>query len=301
MAVKKAVTMLEMIIVIVILGIVASIGSEIILKLYASYIRSRAIYQLEAQTELTLEQIARRLQYRIKASTIARRVNAGAPISFVPPATATSNESILEWIGYSNESLIGTPNPGWSGFIDLDHINTSRGARTFRTHDSSLIQAGTIMNALTNGRVTLNAGSEAALVFQAPYAATDFGWNAANNNVDGIATLKVRQTAANIFTISNDANIPDEISEHYYLAHSAYAILPGTFSNTDFNLILRYNYQPWLGDNYGNGQVATLAEHVSLFQFKQDDEVIRLKLCLHENNTTGTGDRIAICKEKVVF
>ena len=59
---KKAVTMLEMIMVIVVLGIVASIGSEIILNLYNSYIRSRAVYQLEAQTELTLEQIARRLQ-----------------------------------------------------------------------------------------------------------------------------------------------------------------------------------------------------------------------------------------------
>ena len=297
---KKAATMLEMIMVIVVLGIVASIGSEIILNLYNNYIRSRAVYQLEAQTELTLEQIARRLQYRIKASTIAR-TQAGA---FVSLAGANNAHSILEWIGYSNESFIGTPNPGWSGFIDLDHPQTSRANGTLRTHDSNLAQAGAIMTALTGGRVALGVGSEAALIFHAPTAIADFGWGAGNVNADGAATLLVRQNAANpaVFNIAEPAaNLPNEISEHYYLAHSAYAIVPSAFGVTNFNLILRYNYQPWLGNNFTNGTAAILAQNVSLFQFKQDDEVIRLKLCLHDNALTGTGDRIAICKERVVY
>ena len=288
-----------MIMVIVVLGIVASIGSEIILNLYNSYIRSRAVYQLEAQTELTLEQIARRLQYRIKASTIAR-TQAGA---FVSLAGANNAHSILEWIGYSNESFIGTPNPGWSGFIDLDHPQTSRANRTLRTHDSNLTQVTAVMNALTNGRVTLGAGHEAALIFHAPTAIADFGWGNVNNT-DGTATLLVRQNAANaaVFDIAEPAaNLPNEISEHYYLAHSAYAIVPSAFGVTNFDLILRYNYQPWLNDEFANGATATLAQNVSLFQFKQDDEVIRLKLCLHDNALTGTGDRIAICKERVVY
>jgi len=298
---KKAFTMIELVMVIVILGIVASIGSEIVLSLYNNYLRTRTINQLEIQTEIVLEQIAKRLQYRIKLSTIARRGNG----TFIPLSNSDNSYAIIEWIGYSNESLLSAP-PGWSGFIDLNDGNTTR--PRLKTSDSNLSFASDTMSALTNGSIDLTAGREAALIFQTVYNAVDFGWDQNNNNTDGIATVKVTRNVGNIdiLEISNDTNIPDEIYEHYFLAHSAYAIVPSNFNSTDFNLTLRYNYQPWLGQNYDSNLVntygnSTLAEHVSLFQFKQDDTVIRLKLCLHDNNETGTGDRIAICKEKVVY
>ena len=291
---KQAFTMIELVMVIVVLGIVASIGSEIILSLYNNYLRSRAIHQLESQTEIVLEQIAKRLQYRIKDSTIARKEDG----SFIALAGSDSTYSIIEWIGYSNESLLSTP-PGWSGLIDLDHTSTDKAARTLKTPDSNLSFASDTMSALTNGAVDLTAGKEAALIFETTYNATDFGWGQANN-IDGAATVKVTRNTDNILTI-DAADIPDDIYEHYVLAHSAYAIVPSSFNSTDFNLTLYYNYQPWLNEYYTAGSPATLAEHVSLFQFKQDDTVIRLKLCLHDNNQTGTGDRIAICKEKVVY
>lgn len=300
---KKAFTMIELVMVIVILGIVASIGSEIVLSLYNNYLRSRTINQLETQTELVLEQIAKRLQYRIKPSTIARRANG----NFTTLSNSDNSYSIIEWIGYSNESLLATPS-GWSGFIDLDHNSTVR--PLLKTHDSNLSFTANTMSALTNGAIDLTMGREAALIFQTAYNAVDFGWAQDNNNTDGNATIKVKINAGNIdiLEISNEnaTDIPDDIYEHYFLSHSAYAIVPSNFNSTDFNLTLRYNYQPWLGQNYDSNLAntygnSTLAEHVSLFQFKQDDTVIRLKLCLHDNNETGTGDRIAICKEKVVY
>jgi prepilin-type N-terminal cleavage/methylation domain-containing protein len=292
---KKAFTMIELVMVIVVLGIVASIGSEIILSLYNNYLRSRAIHQLESQTEIVLEQIAKRLQYRIKDSTIARKADG----SLIALAGSNSTYSIIEWIGYSNESLLGTP-PGWSGLIDLDHTNTKKTtAHTLKTPDSNLSFTSDTMNALTNGAIDLTAGKEAALIFTTTYNVTDFGWGQANNT-DGAATIKVTRNTDDILTI-DAADIPDDIYEHYVLAHSAYAIVPSSFNSTDFNLTLYYNYQPWLNEYYTDGSSATLAEHVSLFQFKQDDTVIRLKLCLRDNNETGTGDYIAICKEKVVY
>ena len=293
---KNAFTMIELVMVIVILGIVASIGSEIILSLYNNYLRSRAIHQLESQTEIVLEQIAKRLQYRIKDSTIARKTDG----SFVPLSGSDSTYSIIEWIGYSNESLLSTP-PGWSGLIDLDHTDTNKTAKTLKTPDSNLSFVSDTMSALTNTDINLTAGKEAALIFETTYNSTDFGWDQNNNNTDGVATVKVIKKTDDILTI-NDA-IPTDIYEHYVLAHSAYAIVPSSFNSTDFNLTLRYNYQPWLGQNYNSNALgnSVLAEHASLFQFKQDDTVIRLKLCLHDNNQTGTGDRIAICKEKVVY
>jgi len=300
---KKAFTMIELVMVIVILGIVASIGSEIVLTLYKNYIQSRAMNQLEIQTELALEQIAKRLQYRIKPSTIARRYNG----TFTELSNSDNSYAIIEWIGYSNESLLSSP-PGWSGFIDLDHVDTNKTALKLKTTDSNLSFASTTMDALTNNDINLTKEKEAALIFQTAYNAVDFGWTQDNNNTDGKATIKVKINTGNIdiLEISNEntSDIPTDIYEHYTLAHSAYAIVPeGNITGTDFNLTLRYNYQPWIAtkNNYTRGSASTLAEHVSLFQFKQDDTVIRLKLCLHDNNETGTGDRIAICKEKVIY
>ena len=295
MVTKKAFTMLELVMVIVVLGIVASIGSDIILALYNNYLRARTINSLEIQTELVLEQIAKRLQYRIKDSTIART----STNSFTALANSDSTYSIIEWIGYSNESLLLNP-PGWSGFIDLNHTSTTN--PNLKTHDSNLTLSANTMSALTNTNIDLTANKEAALIFRTPYNATDFGWRNANLNVDGNATIKVRRNTDDVLTIT-DTDIPSEIYEYYYLAHTAYAIVPSDFNTSDFNLTLHYNYQPWIStrNHYGLGSSALLAQHVNLFQFRQDETVIRLKLCLHDNNETGTGDRIAICKEKVVY
>lgn len=302
---KKAFTMLELVMVMVIMGIVASIGAEIIASMYSNYLRSRTINRLESQTEITLEQIAKRLQYRIKESVITRN-NLGNPLSLSDSSIAAGGTfNVLEWIGASNESFLGTPRPGWSGFIDLDSNDTNRNAvprPTLKTSESNLTDAISTISALTNGNITLTATNEAALVFKGmAYSVADFGWGNPNNG-DGSATLKVRIGASiDIFEISNDA-IPNEITEQYTLAHTAYAIVPSAPNSTDFNLTLYYNYQPWLGEDYNTtGTPAVLAENVSLFRFRQDESILRLKLCLHDANQTGVGDLIVVCKEKVVY
>lgn len=307
MVMKKAFTMLELVMVMVIMGIVASIGAEIIASMYSNYLRSRTINHLESQTEITLEQIAKRLQYRIKESVITRN-NLGNPLSLSDSSIAAGGTfNVLEWIGASNESFLGTPRPGWSGFIDLDHNDTNRTAvprPTLKTSESNLTDAANTISALTNNDINITNGREAALVFKGmAYSVADFGWGNPNNG-DGSATLKVRIGASiDIFEISNDANpIPNEITEQYTLAHTAYAIVPSATNSTDFNLTLYYNYQPWLGQDYNTtGTPAVLAEHVSLFRFRQDESILRLKLCLHDANQTGVGDLIVVCKEKVVY
>ena len=301
MVMKKAFTMLELVMVMVIMGIVASIGAEIIASMYSNYLRSRTINRLESQTEITLEQIAKRLQYRIKESVITRN-NLGNPLSLSDSSIAAGGTfNVLEWIGASNESFLGTPRPGWSGFIDLDHNDTNRALGTLKTSESNLTDAIITISALTGGAINLTLGQEAALVFKGMvYSVADFGWGNPNNN-DGIATQRVAIGAAiDILTI-NDA-IPNEITEQYTLAHTAYAIVPSATNSTDFNLTLYYNYQPWLGQDYNTtGTPAVLAENVSLFRFRQDESILRLKLCLHDANQTGVGDLIVVCKEKVVY
>jgi len=291
--------------VMVIMGIIASLGADIIASMYSNYLRSRTINRLEAQTEITLEQIAKRLQYRVKESVIARKTGA---IKALADITVDSSYNVLEWIGYSNESFLGTPRPGWSGFIDLDSNETNStlvGNGILKTPESNLTDAAATMSALTDGDIDLTTGNEAALIFKGQlFNFTDFGWGAVDNN-DSTAIVQVIGNGIDRFEIStNETGIPNEIYEQYAFVHTAYAIVPvfeAVPDLTDFNLTLRYNYQPWHNEEYTDGKSSILAEHVSLFRFKQDESILRLKLCLHDNNETGVGEMIVICKEKVVY
>ena len=74
--------------------------------------------------------------------------------------------------------------------------------------------------------------------------------------------------------------------------------MPEPFGSDDFNLTLYYNFQPWDGENYTQGESSVLMEHVSSFKFMQYGETIRIKLCIRDDKTGGD---YGFCKEKVVF
>jgi prepilin-type N-terminal cleavage/methylation domain-containing protein len=296
---RSAFTMIELVMVIVVLGIVASIGADIIASLYSNYLRVRTINRLETQTEITLEQIAKRLQYRVKDSTIARKTGSYLALS---DSSVNDTYNILEWIGYSNESMIGYDGQmGWTGFIDLDSADTNSSAGThgtLKTSESNLTKASNIISALTDSNIDLStAAKAAALIFKGKVTnilPTSVNWYGNN-------TLRVIRQSDTVFNIIDTA--PSEIYEQYYLAHSAYAIVPSATNSQDFNLTLYYNYQPWLGENYSDANMPNqvLAEHVNLFRFRQDQSVVHLKLCLHDANETGLDNYIVVCKEKVIY
>ena len=83
---KKAFTLIELILVIVILGILSFAGINIIKNLYENYLQARSVNTLETQTELVLEQISKRLAVRVKGSTIGRQASTGNFVSTRDPA-----------------------------------------------------------------------------------------------------------------------------------------------------------------------------------------------------------------------
>lgn len=98
------------------------------------------------------------------SSVIARNGNYGTPLLLSSSSVAESH-NIIEWIGYSNESFLGTPRPGWVAFIDLDHNDTNRtnGTNgTLVTSESNLTLATNVMSALTNNDVNLSTTRAAA-------------------------------------------------------------------------------------------------------------------------------------------
>ena len=289
--------MLELVFVIVILGIVASIGAEIIAKLYENYLKTASINKAQTQTELTLEQIAKRLQHRIKDSVIARKTTDNSTIEL---SNADNTYNILEWIGKSNESFLGEHNgtiviPGWSSFVDLESSDTNKSQ--IKTSGSHLSYAQNIIYALSYGDINIssNTGNSAVLIFKGQNFnnINKFGYD--SNPAD--YTYKIKQQNENILEFK-DKNA-STIFEQYNIAYSAYAIIPeGDLANDDFNLTLYYNYQPWEGETYANGHNSVLAEHVSSFKFMQYGDTIRLKLCIKDKTS---GDTFGFCKEKVIF
>jgi Tfp pilus assembly protein PilE len=297
--------MVELILVIIIFGIIATIGASMIATMYQNYIRARIINYLQAQSDITLQQIAKRLQYRIKETAVAK-ISSSPDILPLYNSGVTDKYDVIQWIGYSNEAML-TPIvtvPGWSGFIDLnDEINTNSTNKRLSTPGSDLAFANTIISALTNNAVTMSSGGVALMFKGLPVSAVDpvtgYGWNATVADDDYV--VRVTASTNNVFNIVGDA--PDTIYEQYYLAHTAYAIAPEGTNPTDFNLTLRYNFQPWLGQRYNdtNTKSALLATNVNLFRIRQVGSTIRLKLCLHDGNNSGIGDYVVTCKEEVVL
>ena len=80
----------------------------------------------------------------------------------------------------------------------------------------------------------------------------------------------------------------------------------------DFNVTFVYNYQPWQGDWYKDGNSTILARHVTEIRFKKDitSPVIRLYICIQspdviidKNDESDPNDNryLTLCKEKAIF
>jgi prepilin-type N-terminal cleavage/methylation domain-containing protein len=316
---NRAFTLVEVVIVIVIFGIIATIGANIIARMYMNYMQARTVNYIQTQSGIVLEQIAKRLQYRVKASIVALNTHPGA----TPPTLLRLDDervdedfNVIQWIGYSNEALLNNASvPGWSGFIDMDNTTTNATAKTLSTPGSNLGDAETMMSILSNNTVTLAGTKSAALIFKGLPPDSDiapevgYGWDGNGGDSKYMITVTRRNNTSFDVTSANPVNI----YEHYYLAHSAYALVPNIAcgagcSDTNFTLELRYNYQPWSATlanrSFLTASSAILATNVNLFRIKQTGSTIRLKLCLHDGGQSGLGNAtkpVIACKEEVVL
>lgn len=313
-SIHKAFTMLELIFVIVIMGIIGKFGVEFIAQSYGSYINSQINSQLQSNSATALELIASRLQYRIKASTIARENNN----SFTPLSeyfNATSN--ILEWVGSDVDGFRGDATPLWSGVIDLGQSTTNLLASTATTNTNNV---GAFITALSGGGSNIN---DAAIYFVNPDALVS---SAANNrwgwNMDNLVSVPNFANQSNVFIhpINQDANLSrfqpvnangiandfnnTDVYEFYQLAWTAYAVginnyNPATNTGT---LTLWYNYQPWRGENYlVHGTPVTIMENVSSFQFIARESLVKIQVCVKSLLLRNQNQDYSLCKEKTIF
>lgn len=329
---RKAFTLVELIFVIVIMAIISMFAADLYNKIYISYVQARAISELESRTEIALSIIVSRLEDRIKDATIGRR---SSDNTFVGLDSVREDHDILEWLGQSTESrnLTGVQ-PGWSGFIDLENSKnvknvvatpTSSAQGRLITPGSNLAGAMAVMKSLMSG-----SENSFGIVFKNAIVANlenAYGFNLNNYNHYNVAVAN--SGGEDILNITNypgstssSGRVTNEISEQYYLVHTAYAIVPQDIktyvvSGTDyreFDLALRYNYQPWQNQNYkdknakdianrGNASSAIIAENVTMFRFRDDNGALALKLCMRDGGRNFDPEKLdlIICKSQVVF
>ncbi len=268
---KSAMTLLEIIFVIVILGIVSSIGAEIIANVYQGYIVQRAQYRANLKTELVLNAIGNRLHSAIKSTIVYREHNISDTPIPITSNVVPENVRVLQWVGADRDSFEAINSdtnltPGWSGFCDLNASTKT----TIVTPGSSLTLARDIISNL-GGDINKSA------IFFAD--ANDY-------NISDI-------TDENI-TLETNAS---EITERYKLAWTSYAIE----IDKNNNMILHYHFTPWTGTDITNDKKSILIRNVSNFRINAKEESIRIKLCIEERLSADINDTVHSCKEKVIF
>jgi len=295
---RAAFSMLELVFVIAILGIVSSLGAEIIAQVYDSYLTQRASYRSSIKTQLAVNQIANRLSYAIPETIIARVSNddnSYVDASYID--TATKNYTVLQWTAYDADSfgaISGTSaaarRPGWSGFADLGALT----ATTITTPGSNLATTNTIIANLSKDTDPKTL-ADTALFFPDEYNVNTIGYN---GNISGV--IKVTSGVGDVLSVQNITG--RAIREQYKLAWSAYAVVPmppASGRDDVVDLYLRYNFQPWNGSYYQDAPSQPLIRDVSVFQFTASINTIRFKICQREYLSSSYS--INTCKEKAVI
>jgi len=306
---RKAFSMIELVFVMVVLGIVASMGAEIIAQVYSNYIRQKGLHKSSVKTELAASIIQNRLSHRIARTTVGRNPTDNDDIVLVNQISDASTYPILEWYGVAIDSFNSNDTngrPSWSGFCDIADSNRSN----ISTPASNLSLLSTIINNVSDSTIT-----DVALIFSGSrYSSTQ------RYNIDCIGYTGDRSCISTIGEIADNTNItlsdtlPKRVHEQYSLTRSAYALIPVKTGTTDIcdaetinnpdnicDLVLKYDYQPWTGETYQDEATKSkvLVRNISVFRFSGFGDNIRFKLCVKER--TGLDIEISTCKEKAVI
>ena len=309
---KRAFTLLELVVVIVVLGIIAMMSFNAIMNIYSNYFQTRTVNELETQTEIALEQISKRLEHRIKPSVIARKTDGEFLALNDSGVNLDAKYEILEFIPYAYEIFNDVPSGSnkagrYSGYADLAKSSPATGlispGSNFSTEVVETIKDLTCREDTNATCVdfTKKDGGVVAIFSDVYYNVQDsFGYKGDITKLD-IAKVGVKSTDGNTLEISGFDG--KQISEQYHLAYTANAIVPEQSAdpkdaaNGVFDLNLYYDYRPWMGEKYKqNGEKATLAKNVTRFVFTEKNGVIVLKLCMRAKNS-----EITICKSKAVY
>lgn len=304
---KKAFTLIELVIAITITAILASIGTEIISTVYQNYIQTRSITKLEAQTELAITQISKRLQYRIKQTLV------GYENGEYKDMIECGADCGIAWYMQSYESRrLGEANKiGWSGVINKatiagDEINLSLGYNDDKVQNLEKVKE--IIKSITSSKEEVSKENPIALIFK---QSED---KAFENYYDGDNPNKVYKAyfSDNNIIIKIDKknkNKDDKLEDLYYLSHTINRIYIDGDKNLKLDVIPATS--PSTQANENNSY--TIAKNVTTLRFTNfanENDIassngLILKICIKDPNLkVGKKDNdphLEVCKVKAII
>lgn len=304
---KKAFTLIELVIAITITAILASIGTEIISTVYQNYMQTRSITKLEAQTELAITQISKRLQYRIKQTLV------GYEKGKYKDMIKCKEDCGIAWYMQSYESRrLGEANKiGWSGVINKatiagDEINLSLGYDDDNVQNLEKVKE--IIKNITSKEVSKE--NPVALIFKQREDKT------VTNYYDGNNPNKVYKAyfrGNNIIIDKKNENIKDRLEDLYYLSHTInriYIDKKDNFDEVGGDLILETNFLPWDDKNKISSTIAKNVTTLRFTNFASENNFVGsngliLKICIKDPNLkVGKKDNdphLEVCKVKAII
>lgn len=305
---KKAFTLIELVIAITITAILASIGTEIISTVYQNYIQTRSITKLEAQTELAITQISKRLQYRIKQTLVGYENGDYKDM-------IGCKDCGIAWYMQSYESRrLGEANKiGWSGVINKatiagDEINLSLGYDDDNVQNLEKVKE--IIKSITSKEVSEE--NRIALIFKQSEDKTVTNYYD-GNNPDKV--YKAYFSGNDIRIDKKNKNKDDKLEDLYYLSHTInriYIDKKDDFDEVGGDLILETNFLPW-DDDKNKISSTTIAKNVTTLRFTNfasennfvDSNGLILKICIKDPNLkVGKKDNdphLEVCKVKAII
>jgi len=277
---RRGYTLIEIIITIAITGILAIGMFKALEAITLRSEKAKALSTLSLDSQSALDQAAALLYDRapmfLKACT-----NENDCVVF---DEMTTGKTILQWYGLASESYLAGD---YSGFVDMN--------QSLKPNLSS--PNTNLTNVLTTEKTKWNDPafdmSKMVLIFSGSF---DEG----NQN-------EYNLTASAINTITFTGATPSTIYEKYNLVDSAYALTrkenaacPSVSTLDPNTLLLFYNYRPWKGETFCNGNVAVLASDVSAFRAQMLNGTIRLSIDMNRS-IRGSSNPVHLSKQKVVF
>lgn len=260
---KKAFSLLEMIVVMVVSSIIIGVIIQIYNALYSNYLKSSAITKLESQAINTMLIIENYLQQSIKESISIKNGSQILPLN----ANANSNEFI--WLSQSFENRQNQSSKfNWSGFIDITKVQVTPNS-IILISPLSKFEFKSQNNIINNLKFN---NSDIRIIFK--------GSDNIYQN-----SYKILDANGEQLTIER-ANKSVFISEVYYISHSAISLklqdntlYLNEFSPNNLNKPIRIN---------------ALANNVKSFNIKQNGANIIFRLCFFDI------DGVELCKSSSV-
>ncbi|OCS05092.1 prepilin cleavage protein [Campylobacter fetus subsp. testudinum] len=312
---KRAFTMIELVVAIVISGILLSIGVKIFDVIYTNYIQQKRIVELESISKTVIEQIEKRLSYRIKP-TLSMKIGDDYKSLKDADSDDTKNPFIWYMQSYETQRIFDSENNrifGWTGFINLDKDKTlpDENGLTINSPKSNFLKIKDIINDLGFSDLFIifkvDPENNINRYYVKPNTTNLINPLAHKIEIESNTNLKINKPLKEILEKkdANDKFINKlEISELYYLSHSINQL---SIDNSK-NLLLT-EFIPF-GDNGAHKEVSknVLATNVSSLRFKYlgGSDSISIKLCLEDPNTetedpnTGNKRILEVCKTQVV-